>query len=387
MAAAEKTPRRGGMALRLLLKALTMRRGRVVAAVAAIAVGAAVISALSSLYFDVSAKMSRELRAYGANVILAPADPAGDKSFPEATYREAVAALPADKLVAASPFLYGVVSVDGREAVLAGLDFSGARALSPYWQVEGAWIGVDFDDRNAMIGTRLAAALELEPGDTVTLSGKDTGESAELTVKGVVETGEAEDDQILVNRALAERLLGMPGKVNLGMLSVAAEGVEADAIASRLSADFPELAVKPIRQVSQSDGALLDKIKVLMAFVAGIILVITALCVNTTLTAMIVERGREIGLEKALGADDGAILRQFLAETLALALVGTLIGLVLGFGLAQLLGQAVFSTAISFRAIVLPETLLVCLAAALLAAIVPIRRAVRIVPAQVLKGE
>ncbi|WP_205649832.1 ABC transporter permease [Afifella aestuarii] len=390
MAAADRpttTVRRGGMGARLLWRALLVRRSRVLAAVTAIAVGAAVIAALASLYFDISAKMSRELRAYGANFIVAPASAEGDKTFSEATYRKLIAELPADRLVGASPFLYGVARVEDREAVIAGLDFAGAQKISPYWQVEGNWIGVDFDERRCMLGERLAASLGLHPGDTIEVSNDDGSFKTELTVRGIVETGEAEDDQILVNRSLAQKLLGMPNVINLAMLSIQAEGEEADRLASTVEADFPDLDIRPIRQVSQSDGELLDKIKVLMAFVAGIILVITAVCVNSTLTAMIVERRREIGLQKALGADDSAIMRQFLIETVTLSLIGVAAGLVIGFGLAQLLGQAVFSTAISFRAIVVPATLAISLVAALAAAIVPIRRAIRIVPAQVLKGE
>ncbi|MCT8267680.1 ABC transporter permease [Afifella sp. JA880] len=390
MAAADRPTtavRRGGMGARLLWRALLVRRSRVLAAVTAIAVGAAVIAALASLYFDISAKMSRELRAYGANFIVAPASAEGDKTFSEATYRKLIAELPADRLVGASPFLYGVARVEDREAVIAGLDFAGAQKISPYWQVEGNWIGVDFDERRCMLGERLAESLGLHPGDTIEVSNDDGSFKTELTVRGIVETGEAEDDQILVNRSLAQKLLGMPNVINLAMLSIQAEGEEADRLASTVEADFPGLDIRPIRQVSQSDGELLDKIKVLMAFVAGIILVITAVCVNSTLTAMIVERRREIGLQKALGADDSAIMRQFLIETVTLSLIGVAAGLVIGFGLAQLLGQAVFSTAISFRAIVVPATLAISLVAALAAAIVPIRRAIRIVPAQVLKGE
>lgn len=44
-----------------------------------------------------------------------------------------------------------------------------AAKLVPYWQVTGSWIGVSFDDRNAMIGVKLAERLNVQPGDSITL--------------------------------------------------------------------------------------------------------------------------------------------------------------------------------------------------------------------------
>ena len=124
-----------------------------------------------------------------------------------------------------------------------------------------------------------------------------------------------------------------------------------------------------------------------MAIVAVIILTVTTLCVMTTLIAIVSERTREIGLMKAIGADDRDIARQFLAETLIMGVAGVAAGLVTGFLLAQLLGQAVFGSFISFRWIVIPMTLLPSVLAALLAAAMPVRMAVRVVPAQVLKED
>ena len=142
-----------------------------------------------------------------------------------------------------------------------------------------------------------------------------------------------------------------------------------------------------LRRISESDGVILDKIDGLMAVVAAFILVMTTLCVNATLTAMVAERAPEIGLAKALGADHRAIVAQFLGETALISVAGTLLGLLLGFGLAQVLGQAVFGAWVGFRALVVPVTLVAAMATALAAAIVPVRRAVRIAPARVLRGE
>jgi putative ABC transport system permease protein len=270
---------------------------------------------------------------------------------------------------------------------MAGVDFQALRSISPYWQVEGAWITARFDDRNVMVGRRLAESMELEVGAPVTLRSRDGDEQTRMTVKGIVDTGDAEDDQIFVNLPVAQDLLDLPGRVDLAMASVVAQGPEADAMTAAAMERVPGIEARPIRKISQSDGQILDKIDGLMALIAAIILVITTLCVNATLSAMIAERASQIGLQKAIGASDRDIVGQVLAETAALCLVAVALGLVAGFALAQGLGQAVFGAWVTFRPVVVPLTLGALLAAALVAAVLPVRRAVRVVPAQVLRGE
>lgn len=390
MAVAERLARkgwRGSMFATLLIKALLRRGGRAGVAAASIVVGAAVVAALMSLYLDISIKMSEELRAFGANFYVGPASTAGERGITEDTYAAVLAQIPKDRMVGASPMLYGIVRLDLGPAVVAGVDFRGLRQISPYWQVEGSWVGVAFDERNCMIGRRLAESMDLKVGDTVTVLSRERDMQTRLSIKGIVDTGSAEDEQMFVNLTLAQKLMDLPGRVDFAMLSLIAQGPEADALAERVNAAVIGIEAKPIRKISQSDGQILEKIEGLMALVAATILVITTLCVNATLSAMVAERTPEIGLQKALGAENRAIVAQFLAETALICVAAVEVGLILGFGLAQVLGQAVFSAWVTFRPAVVPLTLTVSLAAALVAAILPVRGAIGVVPARVLKGE
>lgn len=97
--------------------------------------------------------------------------------------------------------------------------------------------------------------------------------------------------------------------------------------------------------------------------------------------------GARVCAAKALGSSNGDIVRQILLETSIIALAAVACGWVLGYLLAQLLGLTVFNAAISLRLPVLPITLVLSLLVAILAAIVPVRRAVSVEPAKVLKGE
>jgi len=375
------------MFLRIIFKSLKVRRNRVFITFFSIMIGAAIITALSSVYFDISTKMSRELRAYGANFFIGPSSSSGSKAIDLPVIEDAIKMVPPGKLIGASPYIYGVVRLDLGNAVMAGVDFAGLRRLSPYWQVEGKWIVVDFDDDSCMIGKTLAKNMELKVGDSVNVVRTETGFQKTLQIKGIAETGQAEDEQIFVNLTLAGKILGLEGKANHAMLSIVSEGMDIDGLASQIQSKFQGIDAKPIRKVSYSEGRILEKIKGMMALVALIILTVTTLCVMTTLIAVVSERTREIGLMKAIGADNKSIVMQFLSETLMIGLAGVAAGLIAGFILAQVLGQAVFGSSISFRIIVLPLTLIPSIAASLLAAAIPVRMAVNVVPAQVLKEE
>ncbi len=381
-----KTPR-ARMFLRILFKSLKVRKNRVFITFFSIMIGAAIITALSSVYLDISAKMSRELRAYGANFFIGPAVSSGSRTIDSQLIEEALRMVPPEKLIGASPYIYGVVRLDLGSAVMAGVDFSGLRRLATYWQVEGKWIAVDFDEDSCMIGKTLAKNMELKVGDSVNVINNETGFQKKLTIKGIAETGQSEDEQIFVNLSLAGKVLGLEGKANHAMLSIVTEGTDIDGLAAKMESRFSGIDAKPIRKVTYSEGRILEKIKGLMAIIALIILTVTTLCVMTTLIAIISERTREIGLMKALGADDRSIVLQFLSETLIIGLAGVAAGLVAGFILAQILGQAVFGSSISFRLSVLPMTLIPSVIASLLAAAIPVRMAVGVVPAQVLKEE
>lgn len=373
--------------LRMLVKSLRVRKKRVGIAFFSLATGAAIVTALASVYLDISVKMGRELRTYGANFFIGSGSVAGERIIPEEVYEDVLAKVPPDKLVGSSPYLYGIVRLDLGEAVMAGVRFSGLKKLSPSWQVQGRWIDVDFDEKHCMVGRGLARRMELKLGDKINLIKRETGFQKALIVRGIVETGEAEDEQIIVNISLAQKALGMEGRINHAMLSLMSQGFDLDGFASRLESRYEGVNAKSIRKVSYSEGKILGKIKGLMALVAVIILATTTLCVMTTLMAMVVERTGEIGLMKAIGAQNKHIVLQFLAETAVIGLAGVAAGLLAGFILAQLLGQAVFHSYISLRWIVLPLTVVISMAAALIAAVLPVKMGVNIIPAQALRGE
>ncbi|WP_141088667.1 ABC transporter permease, partial [Campylobacter concisus] len=136
-----------------------------------------------------------------------------------------------------------------------------------------------------------------------------------------------------------------------------------------------EIVAKPVAKVSKSEGYILEKIKLLMALVSLVILLITSMCVNTTLSAILLSRSREIALLRAIGASKKDVLRLFGFETFVTALISALVGAFLGYLLAQILGYAIFYSSIDFRILSIPVAVVISLLFAAIAAFYPIKLA------------
>ncbi|CAM3982969.1 ABC transporter permease [Serratia silvae] len=367
---------------RLVFRALRLRMQRVAVVFAALAVGAAIVTAMSAVYFDINAKMSQELRTFGANFYVGPGM---GNSMAEKSYQQIVDNAPPGLVTANSPYLYGMARTELEKVVVMGVWFESLKQIVPYWQVTGNWIGVSFDDRNVMIGYKLANRLELKVGDSVVLVEGD--QKKKLQIKGIVEAGDATDNVLIINLPLAQSWLHQPDLISHALFSVNNERGQVEQFAEQLQKSYPDLEIRPIRKVSASEGQVLDKIKGLMGLVSVVILVLSTLCVNTTLMAIVSERSREFALQKALGAKSSDIVRQIMAETLIIALFAVVVGIIAGYILAQVLGHTVFSASIGLRAQVIPLTVILSLLVALIAAALPTYRAVNIEPAKVLKGE
>lgn len=368
---------------RLILRALRLRLQRVFIIFAALTVGASIVTAMAAVYFDINTKMSQELRTFGANFYIGPTT---SGLIQEQQLQQILTQAPQGLITAASPYLYGITRSELEKIVLMGVWFEDMKTLAPYWQITGSQIGVNFDDRNAMIGKTLAERLNLKVGDKITLS-KNAVEKQSFNIKAIIESGDATDNMLIVNLAFAQNWLEKEGQATNALLNVKNDQGQVEAFATQLQQHYPDLEIRPIRKVSASEGQILDKIKGLMGLISIVILILATLCVNTTLIAIVGERAKEFALQKALGAKQQDIIRQIGTETFIIALCAIITGLIIGYLLAQILGLTVFKAYIDMRLPVIPITIILSLLVAFIAVIVPTRRALDIQTANVLKGE
>lgn len=383
---------------RLLWKLLRSNRGRLAVALIALISGAAVISALLNLQFDVERKLSQEFRLLGANLVISSGGPPGTSNTIGGS--SALATVPslmtADSVLpqverlrtpdvaAAAPYLYVVGRLHDTPVVIAGTWLDAARKLQPTWKLQGEGVTSRDDGEHCLVGRDVAQQFGLASGAQIELDYRDR--SARLSVAGVVDAGGAEDNQVFVNLPVAQRLADLDGQIQLVQLSVSGSAVSITAYAAQLASSLPGYDVRPVRAITDEEGNLLSRTRLLIVSMIALILVLTALCVLATMAALSMERRADVGLMKALGGTMARIVGLFLAEVGVLGATGGLIGCVAGLALAQWMGRRVFGTWISARWEIFPLTIAMMIAVAMAGAL-PLRALGRVRPAVILRGE
>lgn len=371
---------------RLLWRLLRGNRGRLAVALVAVISGAAVISALLNLDFDIERKLAQEFRMLGPNLVVAPkggmqSQDAGSTSatlMDEDSVQHAIAQTQTSGLVGAAPYLYIVARVAGTPVVVAGTHIAEARKLNPTWRVSG-----NSSENGCLVGQNVARELKLTPGDSVQMM--YLSRTITLPVDSILDSGGAEDNQILADLTTVQQLAGATGRIQFDQLRVKGETSAIVAYASSLAASLPAYEVRPIPQVTEAEGNLLNRTKLLIVSMILLILALTALCVLATMAALAMERREDIGLMKTLGGSIGRILGLFLAEVGVLGAVGGLAGCIAGIALARWMGERVFGTSIAPSWQVFPLTIVLMVAVAL-AGVLPLRLLGRVKPAVILRG-
>lgn len=367
---------------RLLRAALWRRSGTVTLAVMAVAIGASVASALLHVSGDIGNKVTRELRSLGPNLLVVPAtvsDAAEGRFVDEAAMRERLATAG----VVGVPLLYAVADLGGRSVPVVGADLAAARRLHPGWRITAGMRTADPDA--SMLGARLMDRLGVVPGSVLALGPTGGGDSVTITVGARLEAGGPDDEALWIPLAAAQRVSGLAGRVSLAQARI--ERAEAtDATVASLEKDGGARALV-LHALSATEGRLLDRMRRLMALVTVAALVAAGLAAFGTLTDLALERRREIALMKALGATRRDVVRLFAAESLAIGALGGASGWLLGLGFAQIIGRQVFHSGVALRWEVPLVVLGLSMGVAILAGLGPIRLALAVEPAPVLKGD
>jgi putative ABC transport system permease protein len=150
---------------------------------------------------------------------------------------------------------------------------------------------------------------------------------------------------------------------------------------------FPHSRAEQIRQAAQNEGTLLSHISGMMLLIALASLIAAALAVSAAMATTVLERRQEVGLMKALGATKTAIASLFVTEASLLALGAGLIGFVFGNFVAQRIGERVFHSGIETAPVLLPIVILLALVVTIGGSAAAIRRALRLDPVTVLRGD
>jgi putative ABC transport system permease protein len=364
--------RRGGLGWwQLVLAPLLRRRSRVVLSLAALALGASLVTALLSLNAGVTRGLGAQFRLYGANLVLTPA---GDRAtLPRAAAESALARYPDSAGV-----LYDVAQLHGRSVVVAGADLSRLRRLNPEWRIEGRLPGPG----EAWIGSHAARLLQLRPGERATVA--IDGSTARWLVVGTVTAGTSADDQLFAPRAQVAALSRLHGYTTLQFHVPGAAMTAAMAGLRRL---LPGAQAEPVRPIAAGEARILLSTRTMLASATLLILFTVLLCVGAGLTTLALQRRRDFGLMKALGASELRVMGGFMGEAALIGAAAALAGIVLGAVVAGAMGTALFGEWIWPTATAILAALVLTIAVAAAAALLPWPIVHSAAPAAILRGE
>ena len=411
--------------------ALIRQRNRFMLIALTVALGVSLASAMLNVMFDVGDKVNQELKAYGANITVVPKNAAllkdvyglsGDAAHREYLNESDLGKLKTifwtNNIVAFAPSLEGTLTLDDGSQVPAigtwfehtmnlptGESFiTGEKEMKSWWQIDGTY---PIENQNeALVGKKLAQSKNIKVGDIIHYNG------GELKVSGIVSGGGDEDNSILTDLSIMQTVLNVPGKI--GSIDVSAITTPENDLARKAAAN-PDLlsqqereiwyctayvsaiayqieevignsSARPVRQIAESEGKILDKTQLLMLLITVLSLLSAALGVSNLVSANIMERSRELGLLKAIGATDLSVIILVLAEIFIAGCIGGVAGYFLGLGLAQIIGSTVFGSGIANNIVVIPIVSVLMLLVLLIGSLPAIRMLLSLQPAEVLHG-
>ena len=415
--------------------ALIRQRGRFFLIALTVALGVSLAAAMLNVMFDVGDKVNQELKAFGANITVAPKNASllndvygvgSDSGHKEYLNEEDLGKIKTifwtNNIVAFTPMLNGTVSVNGQNVNLTGTWFNyhmtlptgdafdtGVEEMKSWWQIDGDWPKDNTDQ--VLVGQKLAESLQVKTGDTLSYRRVD-GTQGQFVIAGIVSGGGNEDNAILASLPVVQQALNLKGKVS--EIEVSAITTPENDLARKAAANPERLSqaereiwyctayvssiafqieevvnnssARPVRQIAESEGKILDKTQLLMLLITVLSLISAALGVSNLVSANVMERSREIGLMKALGAKNYEVILMILTETLIAGIAGGIVGYFIGMGFAQVIGYTVFGSAIANNIIVVPIVGSLMVAVILLGSVPAIRTLLSLQPASVLHG-
>ena len=419
------------MLFRILRESFIRGKRRKIIAVTAITLGTGIATGLLSVAINIGDNISRELKRYGANLILLPQEDALPLEIAGVDYSALLqggylneADLPRIKetfwrhnivgFVPELPARVSLISSSNRETVtMIGTWFdkatpladqpsfrTGLRHVASYWQIKGEWIN-DSSQHEIMIGAELAQRLNLAIGDSLALAMNQ--HHSNFLISGVVVTGGVEERQIFAPLPVVQQLANQSGKIKKILVSaltnpeddfsrkpfeqMSGEEFErwyctpyVSAIALQLRQAIPNSEARIVRQVAESEGALLRKISLLMFLITLAIFCASILGVTSTMTTTALERRKEVGLFRALGAESHQISSIFLGEALVMGLLGGVLGGGLGYWIAQQISAQIFGAMLQYNALSLFVAVVIAVLIAILGSLLPLRKAFKFDP-------
>ena len=241
----------------------------------------------------------------------------------------------------------------------------------------------------AIVGRELAADLGVRVGDRLTVQTGLVSDSVRVTALVDLGIKDLNRRTVIVPLRAAQNLLGLPGGATSLDLTVN-DVWSAQALAEDLRRQFPY----KIESWQESNAQLVSALNaqsVSTSLIRAVVLIVVVLGIASVLVVSVVQKRREIGILRAMGATRGQILRLFLVQGAVVGALGSMLGIALAMAMIWLFTKFVRgSDGLPLFIIGLPLTTalqvaLIATVCGVLAAVAPARRAAALDPAQAIR--
>src|SRR5258708_17165549 len=272
--------------------------------------GAAVPAALLNLQVDAKRPLTTEFRRFGANVLISSresTDLGANRSLNPSFLDNIPDSYEGGEITKVGFTHVAIVaharnsrssSDDPREwssVILVGLDGHNVQHVLPSDFVETSDRVVS-DISTCRIGPMVAKRLHVHPGEILDLPSNPFATTC--YVSSVESFGGSEDSQIFTDWYTCQRLAGLPNPLTIIHLTLPSPPPQIQSFIAALQQRFPDVDVRPIRQFTEGEAKIYNRISGLLTATVGIVLLLTGLCVMAALTHVAMERKMDVGLMK-----------------------------------------------------------------------------------------
>ncbi len=389
-----------------------------------VALGSGIVSMMLSISMEIETNMTRELRSFGANIVVEPRIEgtlsfAGQKEYLyEDDIKKVKTIFWRHNIIGLAPILELPIEItigsSNIKVVAKGTWFekdiplsgetdvfkTGIFSISPWWSIDGNVPS----HGEVIIGVDIASRHGLKKDDEIVINNK-----YRYRISGILTTGAEEDNEIIMELSDLQKIKGIEGKITRLLVSAMTTPMDEFAykdpskmtkteyekwyctgyvtsIAKQIEEVMRDSSARPVWRIAETEGKILNKLKITIYLLCFFVIISSITGVSSTMMSSIMRRRREIGLMKAMGGGTLKVSTILISGVLVIALIASIGGFFLSIPLAGYVGNKVFETSFERKEILFYISIITALFITFCGSIFPLRSTIRIEPAIVLKG-
>lgn len=371
-------------------------------------VGVATVVALVNIVAAMRLELGNELDRFGPNIVITPRFQGLELNYGGLQVTEVMSdvkpltagdmplikAIPdGDSINIISPKLVGAVMLNGQKVLLVGVETHREFAMKPWFSLRE--LAEPAPDRSAsdlalldlpanglLLGSGTAHTYAIKAGEEVSINGQT------FRVTGILNAmGTEEDGLVYANLDVVQSLLGSPGVYSMIEVSGFCNFCPIEDMAAQMTTVLPNARVTALRQAALIREETIDRFSAFGFILSGVVLLVAALIVMTTMLSSVNERTHEIGIFRAIGFRRFHVLAIIELEALFVSAAAGILGYLAGSTAAQFAGPflAQMDVTVPWNPAMIIPAILIAVGLAGLSSLYPALKAANLDPVDALR--